>query len=174
MRIKSTIALSLVFLLCIGLFLYFYDFPKQINVDRAAVIFTKDNPSPSINTKVMIKGTLYRPIFHQEKFVGKVIVDSYPFTKVDSSVEIYVTQKTHGIRMGNLFYQQTTPNFLGTEQALIWFDNEFENINIWPTTPWGDTKRDENVFIVTKSNYEQAINMQKMMREKFGINFVPK
>ncbi|HEY2494467.1 MAG TPA: hypothetical protein VGI33_16375 [Paenibacillus sp.] len=175
MRPKSSvIIISIVVVLGICLFLFYYKFPKEVNLDRAAVSFIENDPSSTINTSVKIKGTLYSPIFRQAKFVGKVSVDEYDVTNKDAMVDIFITQKSNGINMGNLTYQLTNAPFNITEQGLIWFDDNFDNINIWTTSKWTGKEKDKDLFIVTKSkNYEEAIDTQGNMRKKFGQGFVP-
>ncbi len=88
---------------------------------------------------------------------------------------IFITLKSNGINMGNLTYQSNEYPFNITEQGLIWFDNNFENINIWSSPEWKDSGHHKNMFIVAESqNYEEAIDIQKRMRNKFGKVFVPK
>ncbi|OUM99855.1 MAG: hypothetical protein BAA02_12815 [Paenibacillaceae bacterium ZCTH02-B3] len=54
----------------------------------------------------------------------------------------------------------------------IWFDENFEWINIWTSPSWRNVHEPEpNMFIVTGETYEQAIANQKAMKEKFDDDF---
>jgi len=125
MRLKEPITLISVvlFLVLIGvaLFLYNYNFPKKVNVERTAVVFTLNNSSSAKSTIIKVNGTLYKPIFGQKKFVGNVSIDAYDFTK-DQEVTVYITKRNKGINMSTLFYLEKNLAFIATgsnyEQAL--------------------------------------------------------
>lgn len=176
MRLKKPITLISVvlFLVLIGvaLFLYNYNFPKKVNVERTAVVFTLNNSASAKSTIIKVNGTLYKPIFGQKKFVGNVSIDAYDFTK-DQEVTVYITKRNKGINMSTLFYSDSSAPYEINQYALMWFDDKFENINIWPSTNWIDVKEKNLAFIATGSNYEQALQTQIMMRKKFGDMFVP-
>jgi len=60
----------------------------------------------------------------------------------------------------------------GGHYATIWFDENFEWINIWTSPSWRNVHTPEpNMFIVTGETCEQAIANQKAMREKFDDDF---
>jgi hypothetical protein len=76
--------------------------------------------------------------------------------------------------MGGLWYQEkSSPQHL-SQSSLIWFDNNFENLNIWINSTWlgRDDGNNKNSFLVTGSNYEEALALQKKMNEAFGEPFV--
>ena len=176
MRLKKLIlsfSLVLVFvLICVAFFLYKYNFPDKINVERNAVIFTLNDPSSAKNTLIKVNGTLYKPIFRQKKFVGNFTIDAYDFTK-DQDVTVFITKRKTGINMSSLFYTEESPPFHIKEYSVMWFDDKFENINIWPSIDWIEVEGQSLAFIATGSNYEQASESQIMMRKKFGNMFVP-
>jgi hypothetical protein len=175
MRSKSSLlTISIVLFLGICMFLFYYKFPTEVDVDRTAVSFVDNDPSSTIQTSVNIKGTLYRPVFRQAKFVGKVSIDGYGFTKEDAMMDIFITLKKNGLNMGNLTYISNKSPFSPNEGGLIWFDDNFENINIWGSSKWNKSKVGKHLFIVAESqNYEEAISIQRRMRNKFGEVFVP-
>lgn len=170
----SVITISSLVLLCIASFCYLYKFPKEINVNRTAVSFIENDASSVTDTTIKVNGTLYRPVFRQHYFVGKVTIDGYDFTENDSTFNIYITIRKNGINMGALNYQNQHKPFDFTQQSLMYFDDDFTNINICASTKWwGSDENGKSLYIVTESNYEQAVDIQKAMREKFGKGFVP-
>jgi len=179
--LKSTkiflISFILIAIILSILFAYYNLAPKEINVSRDAVIFTENNPSSTINSRIIVSGILSRPLFHQPKFKGNITVDHYALTKDNLMLDIIITEKENGINMGGLVYESSTnPNSTIQEvgRALIWFDDSFQNINIWTTSTWGiQSQKEPNLYIVTGENYNKAIKNQKGMREKFGESFVP-
>ena len=169
----SSLVLAIVSILVVGI-LYFYKFPKEVDVVLPAVSFI-ENDSSSINRlSIHVQGTLYRPVFRQHTFQGKVLMDSYNFSKENSTLLI-ITKRQNGVNMGALHYQATSKPFDFVASSMIWFDDDFELINIWGDWNKNEVKN-ESFFIVTASSYEQAIAVQKKLREKFGSDdwFVPK
>ena len=177
MRLKKLITFSLVLVLVLigaAIFLYNYNFSDKINVERTAVIFTLNNPASAKSTLIKVNGTFYKPIFRQKKFIGNFIIDGYDFTK-DQKVTLYITKRNNGINMSSLFYLDSSPPYNIKQNGMIWFDDKFENINIWPSGNWIEVERETLAFITTGSTYEEASKTQIMMRKKFGNNmwFVP-
>jgi len=167
------LATALVLVFCSFVF-YRNNSLSNVNITRDAVFFVHNEPSSLTPTSIHIKGTLHTPLFRQNKFVGKIIIDEFDFTRSDTTFNIYVTLKKNGVFMGTLAYQSPTYPFPFTEQSLIWFDKKLENISILLTTSWGINKSNKNAFIVTGTDYQDAIDIQKKMRDKFGTDFVPK
>lgn len=62
-----------------------------------------------------------------------------------------------------------------TNQGLIWFDDDFEHINIWASSAWTE-KEDQHhsLFIVgAANNLKEALSIQSDMRIRFKGTFVP-
>lgn len=172
---KAIILISsvlVVVLIGAGLFLYNYNFSEKVNVERTAVVFTLNDSSSAKSTSIKVNGTLYKPLFRQNKFIGTFTIDAYDFTK-DQDVNLFITQRNKDINMGSLFYLDPSPPHNIKQYGLIWFDDKFENINIWPSTTWIELKDKNPAFIATGSNYEQATENQILLRKKFGETFVP-
>ncbi|MHA0858394.1 hypothetical protein [Paenibacillus sp. CMAA1364] len=133
---------SIIGVICISIFLFYYDFPKSLDVTRTAVSYIENEPSTTTKTMLKIKGNLHRPIFRQSTFVGRVSIDGFDFTN----------------------------------GGMIWFDDRFENINIWASSEWNGVKNEiKNLYIVSNSNnFEEAIKNQTIIRNKFDGVFVPK
>ena len=161
--------LSILFLIGVAIFLYNYDFPKKIDVNRTAVVFKLSEPGSTKKTSIKIEGTLYKPLFKQQKFIGSFKIDDFDFTK-NQDFTFYIFDRKKDINMSALYYVEASPPHNIKNNSLIWFDDHFENINIWPSKDWIDQ---DSTYITTGDSYEQAIEVQNMMRDKFGESFVP-
>ncbi|WP_187355278.1 hypothetical protein ['Paenibacillus yunnanensis' Narsing Rao et al. 2020] len=148
-----------------------------MNISRDAVTFIENNQLTTVSTKIRISGTLYRPLLRQHKFKGNIFIEGYDFTNNNIMTDIAITKRENGINMGGLQYQSFTSSPSSIKEigsGMIWFDNNFRNINIWTTPTWGQKNgKEPNFFIVTGINYGQAIKTQQSMKGKFGEGFVP-
>lgn len=167
--LKSLLVLLGLIMIAVAIFLFNYDFPKRIDVERTAVVFKLTDPDSAKKTSIKIAGTLYKPLFKQHKFIGNFIIDDYDFTK-EQEFTFYITDRKKEINMSALFYLEASPPHDIENNSLIWFDDQFENINIWPSKDWIEQ---DSTYIATGNSYEQAIEVQNMMRDKFGESFVP-
>ncbi|MGG3456288.1 hypothetical protein [Paenibacillus rhizolycopersici] len=167
---KVAISLIIVLGVITILFLFLYPFPKKVDLVSPAVSFYENDPSSLKQTSIRITGTLNRPLFQQHVFKGAVTIDDLEFTKVNETLDTYVLDKYNGINMGNLVYHKPSKPGEFVTLSMIWFDDSFEHINI--VSDWGQDKK-KKFFIVSASSYEQAIDIQKKMREKYGSTFVP-
>lgn len=173
MRVKHpfiTVGSILLFLLIFA-FVVIHKLPKSIDIERPAVIFEEDDADSTIQTTIKIVGTLHRPMFSQDRFSGKVIINALDFTKQDDTLDVIITKKEHGINMGSLWYQKKSSPQNVSQPSLMWFDNDFNELNIWMSSKWLDNEN-KNLFLVTAPTYEQALDIQKNMSEAFGEPFV--
>ncbi|WP_110044648.1 hypothetical protein [Paenibacillus cellulosilyticus] len=156
--------------------MYQLQLPKKIDVETAAVIITNDRADSIEPTVVRIHGKLHKPLFKQHYFEGSFIIDGIEATKKDWQNKIPIVKHNNGINMGSLFYSSPIKPHDFTFVSTIYFDDEFENINIWTAASWlgGDEK--DSLFIVTGTNYEQAVETQNQLRKQFDNDdwFVPK
>jgi hypothetical protein len=111
---------------------------------------------------------LYRPLFRQHKFQGSIGIDAFEFTE-DYETLLPISTRRNGIYAGGLLYRKLGPgHFLSAGSAMIWFDGNFERVNIWTTPSWGKVEAPEpDMFIATGETYAQAIANQKAMKERF-------
>ncbi|MDM5276555.1 hypothetical protein ACN9MH_19940 [Paenibacillus silvae] len=167
---KVTISVIVILGIVTAIFLYFYKFPKEINIISPAVSFYENDPSSVEGTTIKVSGTLYRPLFQQHVFEGSVTIDNLDFTKKNETLDTYILDRKNGINMGNLVYHKpSTPGEFLTS-SMIWFDDTFEHVNI--ASDWGQNKK--LFFIVSASSYEEGIDAQRKMRDKYGSFFVPR
>ncbi|EFM09685.1 hypothetical protein PaecuDRAFT_3734 [Paenibacillus curdlanolyticus YK9] len=118
-------------------------------------------------------GTLYKPLFRQHKFVGKVTIDGYDFTKTDVMMDIYITQRNKGYSMGSLVYFLPTNRNQITQQGMIWFDDDFKHINIWAASDWGRKVVNDSLYVVNKPDYEQAMASLREVTDRFDLTIIP-
>jgi len=172
---KKIVMLSIITLLFIAL-LIFYKFPKEIHVTRSAIQYVQGKPNSARTTSVRIDGHMSRPLFGKDSFTGTVVIDSLPFTKQDTMLDMIVSEKKNDIDQANLTYQSNQSPYMISNQGLIWFDRDFENINIWGAAKWlHEGESSEQLYIVAPaSNVNEAVQVQSQMRSSFGEDFVPK
>jgi len=181
--LKLAIGILIFLGVCAFLFLYFYKFPKEVSIVRKAVIMIGDSPASGTPTTIRIDGTLYRPVNRQHKFEGKFMIDGFDVTKSEY-FHIKTARIKNGISMGAMFYPRMNPKLEIISFGWIYFDENFEKINIWSTTKMTtDNPASENeagdiydsMFIATGDDVEQAIETQRALREQFGDDwFAPK
>ena len=73
-------------------------------------------------------------------------------------------------------YQSNQSPYMISDQGLIWFDKDFNNINIWGSNKWlGEGDSSKALYIVAPAtSFDEAVNVQHQMRSSFGEDFVPK
>lgn len=169
--LKKSIPFIIVLAIITIIFLSFYQFPKKIDIIVSAVSFYENDSTSTQQTLIKVSGVLYQPLFKQHKFKGKIIIDNLEFTKEKETFDIYITEKIKGINVSSLTYYKQVKLFDSYDNlGLIWFDDSFEHINIG--TRLAENK-DLIYYIVSGSSYDEALETQKMMRNRFGRYFVP-
>ncbi|WP_172200388.1 hypothetical protein [Saccharibacillus qingshengii] len=164
---RSRTAMILICLALIIVFLSVYNFPKKVDVSREALSMT-DKKEEKVSVKV--DGTLYRPIFKEWSFSGKISIESYPYTKNHDMMVLKITQRNKGINGSTLAYLSSESNpDLGAD---IKFNNDFSVFNILTTTELRDGKvnREADIVSITypAKNYEEAVQTQKSIEIKLN------
>ncbi|MBT2285034.1 hypothetical protein J7E78_15950 [Paenibacillus polymyxa] len=174
MTYKSSILVMLIVLLVGGgLFAYFYKFPKEVNVTREAVTYAQVDPETTESTAIKVEGTIYRPLFRQSTFEGRITIEGKDFTTTGDMMTVYVAESHGGIHMGNLHYLKSGKPLETLWHGLIWFDSAWENINL-NLGRAGQTS-DQNFYVVaTARNQQEAYEVQARMSERFGDGFAPR
>ncbi|MDG0808703.1 hypothetical protein [Cohnella rhizosphaerae] len=67
-------------LIAAGIFGYKYHFPKRISADYPAIEYRIGNPASAERTTIHVKGKLYRPLYRDPYFKGRIAIDKYDFT----------------------------------------------------------------------------------------------
>ncbi|WP_336788672.1 hypothetical protein [Paenibacillus sp. MMO-177] len=165
--IKKSLLISVVSIvvIAIGCMVYLNKISstKVINLNKEAVSIVLNDPSSAKPTVIFIKGKIYRPLFKDHYFEGSIVIDGYDFTQNPLN-RMYLVEKKKGINKGMLGYHMKQKPYDTTNLGLIYYDNDFKNINItWKTTP---EEFSSNLYIVTANSYDQAIEVQNQMREK--------
>lgn len=173
---RRTVVISSIVSIVVLLFLRLYPFPHAIHTQQSVVQFIENDPDSASTTTMRIDRYLYKPFLRDSTFKGNISLDSFASTKQDQTLDIVVTEHHNGINLGNLTYQSQVSPFHLTNQGLIWFDDNFEHINIWASSAW-TAKEDKHhsLFIVGAANHlPEALSIQSDMRTLFKGTFVPK
>lgn len=176
-KIISTV--SILIILCVvgaSVYLYRLHAPKNINVEKAAVMIINNSTDSVEPTVIHVRGKLHKPMFKQHYFEGSVFIDGIDATTRDWQNKIPIVAHSNGVNMGSLFYTDAHDPHHFTFISTIYFDDDFEQINMWTAANWVGGDEKETLFIVTGTNYEQAIDTQNQLREQFDQDdlFVPK
>ena len=173
---RRTVVVSSIIIIAVTLFLTFYPFPYAIHIQQSVVQFIENDPDSASTTTMRIDGHLYKPFLRDSTFKGHISFDSFRSTKQDKMLDIVVTERHDGINLGNLTYQSQVSPFQLTNQGLIWFDDDFEHINIWASSAWIVTEdQHHSLFIVgAANNLKEALSIQSDMRMRFKGTFLPK
>lgn len=130
--------------------------PKKIDVVYPAVEFRAEEAGYFDHTTVTIKGKLYTRLFSDPKFVGRLSIDKYDYTKTYEARNIIFYDDIWG---GNLHYStiisnQTSPNSAPEVQIVmeslgtILIEGDMDKVNIWVFEPIiGDSKSTKDLFI---------------------------
>lgn len=136
MRRKWFVSAVVVIILC-GLVAGLYRFPKSINVSYPAVEYRGNAAATASNTTLHIKGTLFRPLFRNPIFHGRITVDKYDFTQLPNyhMADILFDRKVrHG--WGSILYiDGAKPT--GTYFAMVWKKANFASIKLTLFEPVG-------------------------------------
>lgn len=165
---KKMIKYSVVPFLLIVIFIFFYDFPKKIEVTRPAVSFNEKDPTSLKDTFIHVSGSLSRPLFRNHVFEGSIIIDGIEKTVKYETMDIEVLKNNNEVNMGNLVYN--TSSTYATMLGIIWFDDNFYDISILGVNT--EDKQKEIVYIVTGESYEEALSTLKKMKNKYGSGFI--
>lgn len=173
---KKKIVIPVVVIIAIVIFLAWYKFPQEIHTKQPVVQFIENNPNSAITTTMQIDGYLYKPFLRKSTFEGHISINSIESTKKDNNIDIVITEHRDGINMGNITYQSQVSPFHLTKQGIIWFDDNFEHINIWASSEWteGQDKQNSLYIVGAASDLQKALSIQSDMRTRFGSTFIPK
>lgn len=169
-RLRIISALIIMLLIAVSAYLVWAPFPKKVDMVRPVVSYYGDNASSLKHTSMKVSGTLYRPLFHQHKFQGKITIEELEFTKTDGMVDLFVLTRHNGINNGNLVYHTQGKPWDFTQGGMIWFDDRFEKVHI--VGRWGDNPQAE-LFITSAESYMEATQLQNEMKRQYGSGFVP-
>lgn len=150
-------------LIAAGGFVLIYDFPEKIVVEYPAIEYRVGDNTSASTTHIRVEGTLTHPLFRNQKFKGKIVIDKYKFTEKFSLFDIEFNKNTRK-GMGSLTY---TDPLNATIQMLgpIWISGDFKKINIWVAEPVGSQDQHTTDLRISApaNSYEEAIEINKLL-----------
>ncbi|GMK41712.1 hypothetical protein PCCS19_47690 [Paenibacillus sp. CCS19] len=149
---------------------------KKIDVETASVIITNDSADSVETTTIRVQGKLHKPLFKQHYFEGSFVIDGIEATTKDWQNKIHIMKHSNGVNMGGLLYSAAAAPHVTTFYGVIYFDDDFEQINIVTGADWIGGNQKDSLYIVTGTNYGQAVETQDHLREQFDRDdwFMPK
>ncbi|GIP18220.1 hypothetical protein J40TS1_38620 [Paenibacillus montaniterrae] len=165
MKIITTIALIIVIT---AIFLFNYSFPKEINIVKTAIAFVEYDEHPPILTKVHVAGTMYRPVFKQHRFEGKITIDRHDFTLTEQNIALPILNRENGVNYSQLVYFRDTKPFDPVAIASIYYDDNFEQFTIVTREEWIEKTPQSLYYIVSGQSYSEAFESQKVLSDRLG------
>ncbi|NGZ77956.1 hypothetical protein [Saccharibacillus alkalitolerans] len=179
---KTTHVIAIFLVIVLGVFLWEYPFPKQIDKEIPAMLTVEhvqdgkgaadgDSPRP---TTIHVKGEVYRKLLREPEFNVKITVGESEWTDGSrtSVSKPLISFRSGGIYMASLLYTDRQPSgVMGNEtrSALIWFDEDFERMQFWMQEPQTEKAAAERNWFVTgeASDAEQAEHVLGRLRKAF-------
>ncbi|WP_068618398.1 hypothetical protein [Paenibacillus tuaregi] len=140
-KLHAALIWVLMALVVVSAFCYVYKFPQEIDMQYPAVKYKVGQPATAQQITVKAKGTLYRPLFRDPYFSGKMIIDTYEYTSKYNLLDIVFHQDIqHGY--GAVVYE-TVENGRPILESLgaMWMKNDLEQFNIIAFEPIGEDKK---------------------------------
>ncbi|MFE7062000.1 hypothetical protein ACFVAD_07595 [Sutcliffiella sp. NPDC057660] len=136
-------------------FLVFYDFPKKIDLDYPAYEYNSNQPEYGEETRIKLQGVLKRPIFSDEVFSGKIIIDKYQETAEYELIDVGFHSENG---MGSLSYTNTSNGELELNLfGVIWKSDDFDMVNIMLNNPNSQSSEEIHLRIsAPANNYNEA------------------
>ena len=131
-----------------------------VNKNYPAVQFRTGDLSSVLKTTISIKGTLYRPLFRNQKFHGKIIVEKYNYSNYEMYDELH-RDISNG--WGRILYYDDKPS--GFQFGSIWKMGDFDSLKILvnePISPEAGSSTGINLQIIAPAtDYESALKIFK-------------
>lgn len=179
---KTHYALGLIFLFVLIIFLGVYPFSKEIDKEIPAILSTADENAQTYTNKstvIHVKGKTYRKVFRKPEFDVAVTVDGFNWMTdgSHSNSTILTSDRKGNINMGVLQHDYS-PKYSGTDwfdytkTAVVWFDDDFEQVHISTSTrEWkGEPEKESRALLITGSakNEDEAREIQRKFSEKYS------
>lgn len=166
MNMKTFVTTVVFILIFSAIFLSNYSFPKKIDVVRDAISFVEYDEDPATFTNVQVKGTLFRPLFKEHRFEGKIIIDKHKFTEQD--IVVPILDHKNGVNFSLLIYFRETKPYEPIAMASIYYEDNFERFTIVTREEWIGKKPQSLYYIVNGRSYQEAFESQKILSDKLG------
>ncbi|WP_096155648.1 MULTISPECIES: hypothetical protein [Bacillus] len=146
-----------------GAFLYYYDFPKKIDMEYPAYEYSDEEQEVGEVTSVSVKGKIKRPLFRKSEFEGSIFIEKYEITK-DYPDEAWIDMDFF---VGNMNYIKFENNKIVTK-FFGWLMTE-ENLAsmLIYVDPYPE-RGNKSAFLNTKiavpaTNYEEATAVEQRL-----------
>ncbi|GGO00434.1 hypothetical protein [Saccharibacillus kuerlensis] len=134
---KTTHVLTIALVFILGIFLWSYPFPKQIDKEIPAMMSITENGSEEAYTHtpttIHVKGEIYQKLFRSPEFNVKITVDGFEWMDDYPAGVPTIGDSKEGIYVGAVWYNNFKSNIALEDQnkvAFVWFDKEFERMNM--------------------------------------------
>lgn len=165
---KRVFTASLFILLLAALFLAVYDFPTNIDRVYPAVVYRAGSPSSAERTTVKVQGTLYRPLFRDAVFRGKISAANYSFTENYELIDVPFNKKMN--YAGPLTYTTVVNGTPDLKQfGFIKMAGNFDRIQIQVIYREENGEQASNLFLSAPAEtYQDALTVTGNLPIKFN------
>lgn len=167
MRKYVLISILLIAGLFITIFILFCR-PTNINIEYPAVKYRANDNVHTENIKIKIQGKIYKNIFSNPTYIGKINIENYDFTKQYQLLPIIFDRKIMN-GMGSMTYTTVingSPKveLLGT----IWISDNFKTVHILINEPIGKDEKTVGDLIISApaQTHKDAIKISETFNYK--------
>lgn len=167
---KNALWIAIPLLVAAAIFGYKYHFPKRISADYPAVEFRTGDPSYEAHTAIHVKGKLYRPLFRDRYFKGRIAIDKYDFTG-SADYSMFKITFTGDIKngWGSLAYNAYINRTIKMEMlGAIWQHDDMKALKINLFEPIGaDKKESKNLMLIAPATTkDEAATIERSFAER--------
>lgn len=142
--------------------------PKEIDKQYTAVMYRENEVGKIDKTSITVKGKLYKKLFSDTRFIGKIVISRFGYTKNYELCDV-IFHKAVKDGYGSLIYDTTMNGAPKLETlGLIWIEGDFEKLTILVGEPiLSENKSYKNLIISAPAETkEEAIKITLATRSK--------
>lgn len=167
---KNALWIAVPLLVAAAIFGYKYHFPKRISADYPAVEFRIEDPVSADRTTIHVHGKLYRPLFRDRYFKGRIAIDKYDFTG-SADYSMFKITFTGDIKngWGSLGYNAYINRTIKMEMlGAIWQHDDMKALKISLFEPIGASAKQTKglTLIAPADNIDAALAIENEFSER--------
>ncbi|SFA90263.1 hypothetical protein SAMN05216312_102138 [Cohnella sp. OV330] len=157
-------------LIAAAIFGYKYHFPKRIAADYPAVEYRTGEPSSAEHTAIHVKGKLYRPLFRDRYFKGRIAIDKYDFTASADYTMFTVKFNSDVLNgWGSFGYSAYLNRTIKMEMlGAIWQHDDMKELKFTISEPIGASEKQWKglTLIAPADTIEEAVAIEQAFSER--------
>ncbi|MDG0790443.1 hypothetical protein OMP38_05975 [Cohnella ginsengisoli] len=167
---KDSLWIVIPLIIAAAIFGYKYHFPKRIAADYPAVEYRTGDPSSAEQTNIHVNGKLYRPLFRDPYFKGRIAIDKYEFTG-SADYSMFTIMFTSDIQNGwGLLSFSTYLNHMPSIESLgtIWQHGDMKELKVNIFDPVGADKKESKdlMLIAPATTIDEALTLERSFADR--------